>query len=622
MGLGAVLLTMSAFVNRYHSIRIDTVHYCEREIYLSERRKRRSFFDRNAEPEDTTQARLKLLCRTLREDPARLGPKVQFLKTPYMLRESCQADLARTIAVLPNLKYVDLPEGLFTDDPSFLTLRLEVQARCHGIRKMTYMGGAERSLQMLAGGAIWTRLEVLDLIKVNLDPTLMRQVLASLGNLRALKVSETQSFTDEVLYWNDMLPMVPPLEEFILTDVPYVTADGLKQWLMLPEAQQALKVLTLNRTGVKPWTLHEVVAATPALNHLSIIDTVTATMPAAAGTHNVPPLASMSIQTLHYEITPSAFPSAITTASYYNYLASSLLSGGLPNLCAVYVRDTNFPDTLLGLPPPMPSFADRGIVRPASSGSSSPFSSRFSSQSLSPAFAPVSPQGFLSGGGHSPPFAPPPLQAPHNPFLSPSDGRRSPGQNNRPGQGRSPPSPSPPNQWQPGHHPRFSSNNPFASMVSGAPPPPPAPQQQSIANLPHMLEVFTKGDDEIDWSFVKVNPGSALGPVGGGHHRHQSGAGSARRPSSSYGLGTDVMGGSVGGWNAGSGARRSIFVGGAGGGFLEVPTGDGGGGGGGAGRRRAPGSGSVSSGGEGEELWPRPKSSAGEKKWEGMDLWR
>lgn len=593
-----ILLTRIPPRHRYHSIRIDSVHYCDREIYLSERRRRRSFFDRNAEPEDTSSARLKLLSRTLREDPSRLGPRVQFFKTPYMLRESSQADLARTIAVLPNLKYVDLPEGLFTDDPAFLTLRLEVQARCLDIRKMTYMGGSERSLQQLASGSVWTKLEVLDLVKINIDPTVMRHVLLGLGNLRALKVTESQSFNDEVLCWNEMLPPAPGLEEFILNDVPYITAEGLKQWLMLPEAQQTLKVLTLNRTGVKPWTLHEVVAAAPVLDHLSLIDTVTAAMPAAAGTHNIPPLRSSSLHTLHYEITPGGFPSTSTTASYYSYLASSLLTGGLPNLRAVYVRDTNFADTLLGLPPPMPSFADRGSVRPASSGSSSPFSGRFSGLSLSPGFAPASP-------GHSPVFAPPPLHMPpaQNPFMGSTGRSQSPARNNRTG---GPAQASPPGQqpWKPGHSASLSSNNPFAQMVTGG-------LQPSIANLPHMLEVFTKGDDELDWSFVKVDPGSALMAPGL--------PGGPARPSSSYGLGADVMGGSTVGWSSGAGARRSIFVGGAAGGFLEVPSHPSGGER--RGRRGGSTGGSVG-GGAGEDEWPRPKSSSGEKKWDEMNLWR
>ena len=67
-----------------------------------------------------------------------------------MLRESNAPLLARTIAVLPNLKYVDLPEGLFMDDPAHHTLKLEVQAMCPGLRKMTYLAGSERSLETLS----------------------------------------------------------------------------------------------------------------------------------------------------------------------------------------------------------------------------------------------------------------------------------------------------------------------------------------------------------------------------------------------------------------------------------------------------------------------------------------
>ncbi|KAL1865993.1 hypothetical protein VTK73DRAFT_4935 [Phialemonium thermophilum] len=602
----------------YHSIRIDSVHYCDLETVLSEKRKRRSFFDRNGDPEDTAHARLQLLCRTLREDPARLGPLVQFFKTPYMLRESSQADLARTIAVLPNLKYVDLPEGVFTDDPAFLTLRLEIQARCRDLRKMTYMAGAERSLQQLANGNVWPQLEVLELIRVNVDPTTLRRVLGALRNLHALKVSETKAFTDEALWWNDMLPPFPPLDEFILNDVPYVTAEGLKQWLMIDDARLAIKVLTLNRTGVKPWTLYEFVGATPALKHLSIIDTVSTTMPAAANMQNVPPLVSESLETLHYEITAEGFPGPSTTASYYNYLASSLLAGGLPNLRALYVRDPNFADTLLGLAPPMPSFAEGGVARPASSGSNSPFSARFSNQSLSSGFSPTSPQGFLSPGRSS--FArPEPMGPPgprfQNPFGGQSEGSGQQGPYLSAQAARSTSSlglPDPRFAGQQAGPNRFSSNNPFASIAANPPPQrggslgTTGASAGGITNLPHMLEVFTKGDDELDWSFTKVTPGG-LGGGGAGA------TGPTRRPSSSYGLGADVMGGS-GGWTTGSGARRSVFVGGAGGGFLAVPTQDAGGG------RR--GRNFSSDSGGGDDLWPRPKSSAGEKKRDKLDLWR
>lgn len=577
---------------RYKSIRIDTVHYCQREGALSDMRKRGSFFDRNADPEDPTLARLKLLCWTLRDDPARLGPRVEFLKTPYMLRESAQADLARTIAVLPNLKYVDLPEGMYMDDPSYLTLRLEVQARCREIRKMTYMHGSERSLQQLANGNIWTKLEVLELIKIDMDPSIMRHVLSALGNLRALKVSETDTFTDEMFYWSEMVPPFPALEELVLNDVANVTAEGLQRWLVYPEAQKTLKVLSLNNTGVKAWALFQVLALAPALKHLGITDNVVASLPTAAGTHNVPPMASTSLEVLHFEITSSNSVSAASaTASYYNYLASSLLSGGLPNLRALYVRDPDFPDTLMGLPPPRPGFADGGYARPASSGSNSTFSSRLSSNGLSPGYPPISPHNFLGPGQ-------PPNPYQHNRF--PSNGNQ---QNFM--------QPQPYSQQQAAPNPRFSSNNPFANQAS----PGPAP---SIANLPARLEVFTKSGDELNWSlFGRVidQPAAAKKP---------------ERPLSSYGLGNDVLGGSAIGWSPGAGARRSVFVGGAGGQFLQVPGDEGsprgrqhrkggstGGGLGGAAPRSY-----LAVGSDGEEEWPRPKSSSGAKKSEAMDLWR
>jgi len=543
-------------------------------------RKRGSFLNRNADPEDPAAARLKLLCRTLREDPARLGPRVEFLKTPYMLREAAQADLARTIAVLPNLKYVDLPEGMYTDEHSYLTLRLEVQARCREIRKMTYMHGSERSLQQLAGGTIWAKLEVLELIKIDMDPSIMRQVLSALANLRAMRVSETKTFTDEMFYWSDMVPPFPVLEEFILRDVPNVTAEGFKQWLAFPEVQDQLKVLSLNHTGVKTFTLHQVLALTPALKNLSIEENVIASLPAAAGGQNVPILASKSLEVLHFEITSSnSVSGASATASYYNYLASSLLSGGLPNLRAVYVRDENFPDTLLGLPPPMPGFAEGGYARPASSGSSSTFSSRLSS---SPGFPPISPQTSLSPG---------------HPSYNPYHNRFPSNQSN--------------NFLQPGHqptNPRFSSNNPFANHA-----------QPSIANLPAMLEVFTKSGDELHWSLFRP-------PVRGMRDK------TPKRPLSSYGLGNDILGGSAAGWSTGAGARRSVFIGGAGGQFLQVPDEEsgargrrhrkGGSTGGGAGMHRSRLGSGAGGDEEAEDLWPRPKTSAGGKRSEDMDLWR
>ncbi|KAI1102417.1 hypothetical protein F4804DRAFT_267050 [Jackrogersella minutella] len=528
----------SAVKLMYHSIRIDSVHYCEREIDLSEKRKRRSRFDRNGMPEDTASARLQLLCRTLREDPTRLGSLVQYFKTPYMLRESSTSLLARTIAVLPNLRYVDLPEGLFGDDPAYHTLKLEVQARCPNLKKMTYTGGSERSLEALTRGNIWPNLEVLELARINMDPATLRHVLAMLQYLRALKVSNCRILDDDVFKYNDALPAFPALEEMILIDTPRVTSDGLVAYLSREETQRQLKVLSLTNTGVQPSMLHDVLAHAPNLTTLSIIDQVDSAFPSHSGP--IPPLANWSLQTLRFEITASAAtsPYASITSGYYNYLASSLFSGGLPRLSAVYVRDQNFSDTLLGLPPPMPGFAG-GQQRPSSSGSVGMF-----------------------GGG--------------------SSGLSAPGSfGNLP--------------------PRLSSNNPFAAAVG-------PPRGMGMLSLNQTLEVFTKGEDDVDWGSIRMDPFDAYGGAGNGG-RGRSGSLTGGRPLSSYGL-ADIGSG----WQAGGGARKSSLVQATGpGGFLSVP--------GGKSISGHEGNGSNASSGGKEDLWPRPNSSHRAKK-EDRDLWR
>ncbi|KAI3398650.1 hypothetical protein diail_8835 [Diaporthe ilicicola] len=534
----------------YHSIRIETVHYCDREALLADKRKRRTFLDRNGIPEDTSQKRLKLLCRTLREDPARLGPLVEYFKLPYMLRESCQADIARTIAVLPNLRYVDLPEGLFQDDNSYITLRMEVEARCLNLGKMTYMHGAERSLERIANGQVFRNLEVLELNNIQMDGTIILHALGALGGLRALKITGSSVVTDEMIaHDNEMLPAFPALEELILDNVPGVTSQGLRGYLARGDASHALKVLNLAETGVKPWNLQDVLAVAPMLKRLTISYEATTSLPLAAGTSQVPPLASNSLEIFHYEVTsaPSSSPYSNILPSFYNYLSGSLLMGGLPNLRALYVRNAGFPDTLLGLPPPAPKFAADTYKRPGSS--SSQRSSTFSRNGLgSPGF----PGGFQNGGGS------------YNPFQEP-----------------------PKKPWaNAGYNPRFSSNNPFASLAGPNGP----------SGLPQTLEVFTKGDDELNWGMVKVDPMQRSNDVE-----------AAARPSSSYGLDN-----SDSGWNSRAGARRSVFMGNGTGGFLAVPglpeaTG-------GARRGSAP---TVSGGDE----WPRP-STATEKRSSRIDLWR
>ncbi len=307
--------------------------------------------------------------------------------------------------------------------------------------------------------------------------------------------------------------------------------------------------------------LHGLLASAPALRHLTIVDEIKATLPVAAGTPNILPLASNSLQTLNYEITsdPKADPYAGLTRSYYNYLSGSLISGGLPNLRTVYVRDANFPDSLLGLPaPPLLPFTDGGVGRPASSGSPS---------------AAASPRSFTGGSVHpsahhlSPSFRPAPpvsLQANLLPGAQGDASRRPAAQGGMP--------------WAAGHNPRFSTNNPFAALIS--------PQRVQT------LEVFTKGDDDIGWSAVKVSPDEVPVPSRVG------------RPHSSYGLGSD--------FSTAAGARKSVFMSTGTGHFLAVPD-------------RQVTNGSTQNGrprAQASDEWPRPVSSASETKRERLDLWR
>ncbi|KAG5981487.1 hypothetical protein E4U55_002884 [Claviceps digitariae] len=498
----------------YHSVRIDPVHYCKLEAYLAERRKKKSRFDKNGIPEDPALARLRLLRRTVRDDPTRLGKTVQFLKTPYMIRESYHVELAQTIAVLPNLKYVDLPEGMFSDEPTYATLRLEVQARCPNLRKTTFLGGAESSFSRLMSGQIWPCLEVLELRRLKVDPKILRGVLTCLPHLRALKVAETYSLSDEVLAPDENLPPLPALEELVLKDTPSLTSVGLMDYLSFYETQKSLKVLTLKDTGIQPWKLQEVLAMAPSLKTLAIQATVRDSFPSGAG---VQPLMHRRIRTFRYEISADSSAGPFATQGYYTYLSNSVLAGHLPRLRRLYVLDEKFPNLLQNAPPTTPTFgsaAAGGRVRSESS----------SSASYRPPSVRVSPPGYRT--------------------LSPQ--RRSNNNNSISISSRaSPPNPDNLNNG-------LSSNNPFAQAAaadrggvggSGAP-------------LRQTLEVYTKNLDSGQWNFAPISSIAKSATTA----RH--------RPTSSFGLAADVAGQ---GWNRGE-ARRSVLIGNGIGSFLPIPS--------------------------------------------------
>ncbi|KAG6026192.1 hypothetical protein E4U41_001321 [Claviceps citrina] len=440
----------------YHSVRIDPVHYCRLEAYLAERRKKTSRFNKNGIPEDPALARLRLLRRTVRDDPTRLGRTVQFLKTPYMIRESYHVELAQTIAVLPNLKYVDLPEGMFSDEPAYATLRLEVQARCPNLRKTTYLGGSENSFSTLMSGKIWPHLEVLELKRLQVDPKILRGVLTCLPHLRALKVAETYSLSDEVLAADDNLPPLPAVEELVLKDTPSLTSAGLVDYLSFHETQKSLRVLMLKDTGIQPWKLQEVLNMAPALKTLAIQAKVRDCFPSGTG---LQPLQHRRITTFRYEISAEASAGPFATQGYYSYLSNSVLAGCLPRLRRLYVLDEQFPNMLQNLPPPTPTFG-AGRVR---------------SESTSSAYSQPSARVNAMGNG--------PMSPPRRSNMSSVAGPK------------------------PSHSSKLSSNNPFAYMATnggGAGPP-----------LTQTLEVYTKDVDSGQWNFAPVSSivGSAAATV-------------------------------------------------------------------------------------------------------------
>lgn len=340
------MLPADADVRRYKHVYIDSVHYCEREVELADKRKRKSFLNRNAEPLDPPKVRLLQLMRTVRENP-HLALIVQTLRLPYMTREACKAELARTVAVLTNLRYVDLPEGFFHDDPASSVLKQEMEASCPDIRRMKYAAGSEKSFLSLSQNQIWQHMEILELSGIIVDMQDLTIVLHYFSALQELKMVDMPWLDDSLFEVHGESPCFPPIHRLAFSGTPKITAQGLAKYLSSPQNREVLTELYLATTGVHAEQLHLILAKSPYLEQLTIIEHIDRPFPSD---RSIPSLSSLSLKSLHYEITSHSSPRLnlrSPTASYSTYLASSLLSNSLPALTELYVRDPSFPDLLL-----------------------------------------------------------------------------------------------------------------------------------------------------------------------------------------------------------------------------------------------------------------------------------
>lgn len=330
----------------YRCIRIDSVHYCGLEEELQMRRRRGSFFQRQKGPaSEVPELRVRALHRTLSENE-QAAAAVRAVKMPYMTRETCKADLAALLSLTPNLRYVDLPDGVASDDPSCASLKAALYARCPDLRKIAWVTGSEKNFVDLWAEPPWRGLEVMRLDRMRVENADLVRVLASLPRLHTLALAGLPWVSDELFETTGgAAPEFPPLRSLALEEMTAISSAGLRAYLERPAVARRLEDLTVADTPTIPvHELHALLPAAVALRALSY----RASVARALDAHATPPLASRSLRTLRWELTddPATKSLAKPAPSHYAYLATSLLSSSLPALSALYVRDTAFHDRL------------------------------------------------------------------------------------------------------------------------------------------------------------------------------------------------------------------------------------------------------------------------------------
>lgn len=340
--------------NRYRSVRCDQVHYCALEDILRTQRNKKAGrkarrnddddYVYHAEADPALQ-RLKLFSQSVRAS-GYLGSLVQFVKMPTLIREGRKMEIAQLVSICPQLRYIDLPHTFYEGDKTTEVIRSELWANCPDIREMKFLPGSAPYFEMLGYQNRWTSLEKLVVKGIRIDLAMFRDTIASLPYLQTLVLMSLADVNDDLFSTIPGIIPFPQIPSLELHDLTRVTTEGILKYLVDHGGNQRLTSLTLENTGVSIPALHQVLTAANNLLSLTVISDVNTALPLEP----LPPLASDTLQTLHYEITNGAADTMgllNAAGSYHKYLLDSIIEMTLPALRALYVRDPGFPEALL-----------------------------------------------------------------------------------------------------------------------------------------------------------------------------------------------------------------------------------------------------------------------------------
>ena len=324
----------------YRNIRLEQVHYCELEEELWRRRNRKSFFAKGStDSNEQVKVRIKFLYRTIQENE-QIANTVLYLKAPFWVREGCKQELALLVSLIPNVRYIDIPQSVYTGDNSG-PLLATMRSRSSQLRLMGWRAGGEHSLMQIASEQPWKMLEVISLSNLKLDDTQIQSVLASLPQLKSVTLEEMAYITDTLFDSSNESIGFPLIKSLVIQECPKLTIAGIKQYLILQCTDPTLEELTLTNAGVIPDHLNSILDIAPVLRVLSITCAVSKPCPPAAQLRY---LSSKSLKKITYDVTNCDSSQGLTAGapSYYQYLADSLCSGTLPSLNKLYVNEARF----------------------------------------------------------------------------------------------------------------------------------------------------------------------------------------------------------------------------------------------------------------------------------------